>query len=72
VKWLREIINPIRKADTTVASKLFVFDEQSEAVVLADLLGEIESDPALELIGIDENWDQTGILTKLVTYRRRG
>ena len=70
MKWLREIINPIPN-NSVIGSKMFVFEEQSEAAVYADLMTEIETDKNMELIKEDDNWDQTGILTKIVTYRRR-
>ncbi len=70
MRWLREIINPVKKT-TSVHSQMYVFDEHTEAVIYADLLTQIEQSPDLELIDIAENWDQTGILTKIVTYRRR-
>ncbi len=70
MKWLREILNPVLKT-TSVHSEMYVFDEHTETTVYADLLTTIEQSPDLELIDIAENWDQTGILTKIVTYRRR-
>lgn len=68
MRWLREILNPIKKT-TVIQSKMFVFDEHTEATVFADLLTQIEQSPNLEIVDIAENWDQTGILTKIVTYR---
>lgn len=70
MNWLRQVLNPIHKT-TSIGSKIFVFDEQSEAIEYAELLTSIEQSPNLELIEIVENWDQVGILTKLVTYRIR-
>ena len=70
MNWLRDILNPIPKT-TSVHSQMFVFDEHTETTVYADMLTTIEQDPALELIDITENWDQIGILTKIVTYRKR-
>jgi hypothetical protein len=70
VKWLRDIINPIPN-NSVIGSKMFVFEEQSEAAAYADFMTKIETNRNIELIKEDDNWDQTGILTKIVTYRRR-
>jgi len=70
MRWLREKLNPVSKT-TSIHSQMYVFDEHTEATVYADLMTQIEQSPNLELVKEEENWDQTGILTKIVTYRRR-
>ena len=52
----------------TVSTKMIIFEEESDAAVYGDLINSITRSPYMELISEDENWDQTGILTKIVTY----
>jgi len=70
MNWLRDRINP-KKSRYSFHSQMYVFDDHTEATVYADLLTTIEQSPDLELVDVEENWDQTGILTKIVTYKRR-
>jgi len=55
----------------SVHSEIFVFEETTEAVVYAEKLTELENDKSVFDIQTKENWDQAGILTILVTYKRR-
>jgi len=71
MRWLRELINPIASEDI-IQTRMFVFDDHTETTTYADLLTQIEQSDNLELEQIDENWDQTGVLTKIVTYRIKG
>jgi len=70
MRWLREMLNPVKKT-TVIKSEMFVFDESSETKIYSELLTRIEQNPNFELIDDAENWDQTGILTRVVTYRVR-
>jgi len=70
MKWLRQLINPIKKT-SVVKTEMFIFDEDTETKAYSDFMTKIEQNPNFELIDNAENWDQTGILTRIVTYRVR-
>jgi len=65
--WLRKL-NPQNKR-TVVRAKMFVFDEDFVADTdYAEFLTLIESSDKMKIIEESENWDQTGILTKIIAY----
>jgi len=71
MRWLRDILNPIKTRDR-IQTRMFVFDDYSAAADYSEFLTQVEQSNNLEIIETIENWDQTGVLTKVVTYRSRG
>lgn len=67
--WLSQIERENEKIE--VYSELFVFDGKAEAKIYADRLSAIENDPSVFDIHQREKWDRDGILSILLTYKRR-
>ena len=67
MRWL-DRLSPAT-TDFRVNTSIFVFEDDFSATSYATLLEEIETAPHMEVIDNLENWDQTGLLTRVLTYK---
>jgi hypothetical protein len=65
--WLKSM-SKLRSSER-FHSRLFIFDEQYIADEYAEFLTELAASPSSTIVSEDTNWDQAGILTKLVLYK---
>jgi len=65
--WLKSMSQ--LKSSEKFYSRLFIFEEQFVADEYAEFLTELASSPSRTIVSEDTNWDQAGILTKLVLYK---
>ena len=55
--------------DFKIATSIFVFEDAVSATDYGNTLETIETSPHLEIIDNVENWDQTGLLTRIITWK---
>ncbi len=67
MRWL-DRLSPV-KMDFKINTSIFVFEDDFSAKDYADTMETIETSPNMELIDDIENWDQTGILTRVLTWK---
>ena len=69
MRWL-DRLSPVIM-DFKINTSIFVFEDIANAVDYANTMEEIETSPNMEIIDNVENWDQTGLLTRVVTWKTR-
>lgn len=69
MRWL-DRLSPVIM-DFKINTSIFVFEDVVSAVDYANTMEEIETSPNMEIIDNVENWDQTGLLTRVVTWKTR-
>lgn len=67
MRWLDRLSPTIM--DFKINTSIFVFEDDFTAEQYATTLEEIETSPNMEIINDVENWDQTGLLTRIVTWK---
>ncbi len=67
MRWL-DRLSPV-SLDFKIESSIFVFEDTISATEYATQIEIIETSPNIEIIENVENWDQTGILTRVVTCK---
>ncbi len=67
MRWL-DRLSPIA-TDFKINVSIFVFEDDYSAETYATTLETIETSPNMEVIDNVENWDQTGLLTRIITYK---
>ena len=67
MNWLKSMSN--NDVVDTYHARLFIIDEQYVASEYAELISAIASSSTMSLVSEDSNWDQAGILTKLIIYK---
>ncbi len=68
MRWL-DRLSPTT-LDFKIESSIFVFEDTISAVEYATQMEIIETSPNIELVENVENWDQTGLLTRVITYKK--
>jgi len=69
MNWLKNLSKV--KTRYKYLAQMFVFDEISVAHDYADFLTSIHEDNDADIVSEDSNWDQAGIRTTIIIYRRK-
>ncbi len=67
MRWL-DRLSPV-DMDFKINTSIFVFEDDFSAESYSAIMEMIETSPNMEIIDNAENWDQTGILTRVITYK---
>ena len=62
------MLSPV-SLDFKINTAVFIFEDDLTASEYGNTIEEIETSPNLEIIDNVENWDQTGLLTRILTWK---
>ena len=68
MRWL-DRLSPSPTEEFKISTSIFVFEDSFSAADYADTIETIETSPNQEMIDNVENWDQTGLLTRVITWK---